>query len=200
MIWITTLILLTLVVTCTDGFPGGAGGCGPYPSIGAPHFDTSNGKIVTELPFATGPKALSLIVGGSPHAISGTTTVKVGAITDMNIIGTGIKGVLFRLSAIPDVNLSGVPVPGAGAAIASACTLPLIGITHTNNIEKTSIGGTVQFKQATNITVDLTVVFSNNATTSQYTGGKFYIRVCKQRRCNWFTWLFCGCRPRCVFV
>jgi hypothetical protein len=195
--WVTKLFVFTLVVAYANGFPSGAGGCGPYPSLASKHYDTSNGKIVTELPFSP---AVSISSGDLLLPLGGTIYVAAGETMNMNINGTGIKGVLFRLSAIPDVNLSGVPVPGVGAAIASACSLPLVGITHKDNLDKTSIGGTLKFKEAANITVDLTVVFANNATASDYTGGKFYIRVCKRRRCNWFTWLFKGCRPRCVFA
>jgi hypothetical protein len=91
-----------------------------------------------------------------------------------------MKGILFRVEAPFGVDLdSGVTGTGSGLQLATVCDLAtenVVGITHTSAAAKKTVQGTIGTIQIVdNVMVDVTVVFSNNATSSFYAHSQYLV-------------------------
>lgn len=174
-------LLVLLVSSQVDAFPGGAGGCeGGMAAVGGFHLDTSNNRPV--VPGTLSDGAIAVTVGGTTLNANTTVDLPVGQDLPIAVLAEDIPylGVLVRLQAPSGVDTTGALVPGANTQIAAVCAAPVQGITHTNNSQKTMAMGMIRFdEQVLGATLDVTVVFINGDAGSAfvYTGFQVNFRA-----------------------
>lgn len=158
-----------------SAYPNGAGGCsGGKAAVGAPHLDTSNGKVVEEVPFADSGVIFEI---NSQEVHPNVETSIYSGLYNFSVTGGPFKGALIRVEQGDGTSLSFAPI--SPAQFATACVAPAHGVTHTDNSEKTVLSGLFQTSSTKNVTVDLTVVFANNITVSRYTYQNYTLTVTK---------------------
>jgi hypothetical protein len=132
-------------------------------------------------------KPVNFKVGDTVVAEGGSFTVKAQQDTEIKVVGingnVGIKGVLFRLSAGSDYDttgsiLTGAILPGESTKSAGACKLPVVGVTHIAANDKPEVSAILKLpNKVGKINLDVTAVFFNSDTVSQYTNATFTIDV-----------------------
>lgn len=178
LLFITTL-LCVIVARYVEAFPSGAGACpGGMAAVGGSHLSTAKGKKVLSRSFAA--KKISISIGGVSVAEGKTISIAAGkthAIMD---------GILIRVQAPTGFSTKGVLTPGIGTQTAKVCPYPVVGLTHLsdddneksqNEVESVeeddSFTGNIRFKKATKgVIFDLTVVFKNSKTISEFAYGQ----------------------------
>jgi hypothetical protein len=174
--WIFEQHILLSPVT---GFPDGAGGCeGGVAAAGGSHLDSSKTILAATL-FEGG---IAVFVGDTQLEPSRTDEFPIGQDLPIQVVAQAVsgdpvafKGVLIRVEA-PD----GVPdafnaiIAAENTQQASVCEAPVGGITHFNRDEKTVASGTIRFdEEVLGVTLDISVVFLNEATASAYAYTRF---------------------------
>jgi len=147
-----------------DAFPSGAGGCdGPgVPAVGGLHTDESNGRPVVQSTLADG--AIEVTIGDLTLNPDSVNEIPVGEdlLIAVEALDIGYLGVLMRLQ-VDGIDTEGALLPGANTQDASVCTAPVVGITHTDNEEKTLSTGTLRVDESfSGGVLDVTVVFINS--------------------------------------
>jgi hypothetical protein len=194
-----SLIVFALLLAFVEGYSTGAAGCGKSPSVAGEHVDTKKGKRkVFSLKWTD--RALNLTVDGVTIKPNSTINLVAGKVLEIKLVGKKIKGSLFRLSGTPiTYNFTESLTTGIQTKIATNCKSYPGGLTHFSSAEKVALSGSMKFDEPLNINLDMTVVFMNNSTRSEYTYGQFKFRVCKKTTCSFLGGLF-GCRPKCVYL
>ena len=150
-----------------DAFPDGAGGCmGGMAAVEGLHLDTSNNRPVVGGTLADG--AIRVTVGDLLLDVNTVNELPVGQDLLVGVEADDIMflGVLVRLQAPDGVDTTGALIPGANVGPASACSSPIVGITHMNRDPKTMATGTLRFdEEIEGITLDVTIVFLNGKCT-----------------------------------
>jgi len=153
---------------------GGAAGCGApgVPAVGDPqHFDATDlvsGGALSE-------KGVVVTIGGVEVVDGLVLPVNVDLPWTVTANGAPMRGVLFRAEVVdgPDTivmldTTSDLLQPTA----MGVCIDPVQGITHNTNVDKTEAVGTINLMTAldevSSVAVDVTVVFVNNATISDF--------------------------------
>jgi len=182
------LLLLSVLLnrsSKTLAFPNGAGGCeGGDAAVGGAHTDDASKQTLT------GPihsNSYEVSINGQRLIPGRTFTIQPGVDNDITVTATDkrvFRGFLMRLEGPDWLDLSGSLVPKSeDAQIASACLLPVVGITHTDSEAKSKIVGTLRVEEEVgSITLDVTVVLRNNPNLSRYYYTGFDIAVQSQRR------------------
>lgn len=164
------LTALFLLLNSVAGFPGGAGGCGGgSAAVAGFHLSDGNDRPVVPGTLLDGVIRVSIegieLTPGSPVDVPTNKdliiTVEAGDIAYL--------GLLIRLEAPAGVDTDGALVEGANTQVTATCSAPIVGITHTNNEEKTMSTGTIRFDEGVDgVQLDVTVVFLNNDNGSAY--------------------------------
>ena len=146
-----------------DAFPSGAGGCmGGMAAVEGFHLDMSNGRPVVGGTLADG--AIRVTVGDVLLDVDTVNEIPIGQDLLVGVEADDISflGVLVRLQAPDGVDTTSALIPEANVGPASVCVPPVVGITHTNDDEKTMATGTLRFdEEIDGITLDVTIVFLN---------------------------------------
>jgi len=163
-------LLLVAAISGVNAFPYQAGSCAP----GKEAILTPQLSHATKIQVGTGPlsdKGLVVLLNGMPLADSGTN-VSVGTTHKIMInstSGDAFRGFLLRLDGngnYMDADLALNPIAGDELVQVSTTCVDVYsvgGITHTSNIDKTVIVGTLKLDgTAQGMTLDITVVISNN--------------------------------------
>ena len=176
------VVIASLLQMVVDGFSTGAAGCGPAPSVSGVHLQASATKTVANYQWSTSLKPVNFKVGDTVVAEGGSFTVKALQNTEIKVVGingnAGIKGVLFRLSAGSEYDLTGAILPGESTKSAGACKSPIVGVTHIAANDKPEVSAILKLpNKVGQIKLDVTAVFFNSDTVSQYTNATFTIDV-----------------------
>lgn len=162
------ILLATLIAAIIHhalAFPTGAGGCGgpDVAAVGGQHLDNSLGRpvISTDLQQA----AVTVSVGNIVLDPGAVNDLPLGQDLLIGVEAQGLPylGVLARLQLPDGVNTDGALIPEANTQLADACTAPVVGITHTDNMEKSLATGMLRFDEpfeGGNLSV--TIVFVNS--------------------------------------
>jgi hypothetical protein len=161
---INTVFVTTALFSSAQAFSTGAGGCdGGGAAVRGFHLTAS--KTIATGSLADGGVGLYL-----EGALLNPTTVTNFTASNLNILslnGTSdYRGLLVRLSS--DVNASTVLLEITDdLKEADVCTAPVSGLTHSNGDLKNNQAMSL-FLAEGNLTLDVTIVFANNATNSIY--------------------------------
>jgi hypothetical protein len=177
-----------IILPVANGFSSGAGGCGPAPSIGFPHTNTivptdNSTRPVTIYPFNSSERAVTITISSRIIQPDTTVTLKVNRNYAIKLSGYPFKGFLFRLAVAntSSYNLSEAITPFLDfGQVPAVCTgsSKVTGITHTSNSLKNDVTGFLYFEKPIDVVnLDVTVVFLNNNTGSEYSSAKFNITV-----------------------
>jgi hypothetical protein len=142
------------------------------------HLDNSNGRLVVEGSLDEG--GLEFQLNGMTMEPNTPTEVLVDTEYVASIVATGdtfFRGALIRLEGV-DGNFDFEEEENS--QIASVCSPPVVGVTHTDNDEKTILSGRVTFDATGDATFDVTAVFSNNADESVYYYTGFSLTVVEE--------------------
>jgi hypothetical protein len=159
-IWniVTTASLLCIVVT--DAYSTGAGQCiGGTAAVGAPHMTS------TAVSGTLQDGAFSITIGDQTSSPAPQVTTNTDTIITISISSSSpqFRGALIRASSPDGVEFTLEPV-GDTAQAAPVCTDPgVLGVTHTSNALKSEFSGTLNAATAGTITLDITVVRSQNS-------------------------------------
>lgn len=172
-------------IPITNAFSTGAGGCpGGIAAVGGLHLSTDSDRPVD---------SNTLINAGISVTINQTTLVDDDntIVTEypsnenliISIFGTQIPylGFLIRVQ-LPDNEVGADLIQPYNddmtSQIAEACASPAQGITHRNNSAKLLTSGLIYFdKPYTNITIDITVVFTNGLPASIFAYSGYSINI-----------------------
>ena len=157
--------LIATLASTAHAFSTGAGGCaGGVPAVAGLHIrdDQTTGSL------ADGGVTIS--VGGTELAAG--ATVDATAMEEVTITATAtgspFKGILVRLES-GATDMSGVLTSSSALlSDAAACSAPVAGITHTSSEPKTSADVTMLADAAMEVSMDVTVVMDNSATSEYY--------------------------------
>jgi hypothetical protein len=156
-----TALLFVLSSFTADAYSTGAGQCiGGMAAVGAPHM---TGTAVTG-PLSDG--SLVVAVNNRVYDVSEINNFYVETGTDYTILiqaqDGSFRGALIRASS-PD-GAEFTLEPGVNGANAMACTEDgVLGVTHMSSDLKTELGATLNIAVAGTITLDVTVVQSQNS-------------------------------------
>ena len=160
-------LLLLALSGGSHAFPTGAGGCDSGNALGPPHFDAT--ALVSDGTLQD--KGVEVTVNGID--LLGVPAFPVGEDLPWVVLATAapMKGILLRAAALD----------GSDAAVGSltttnflyqpasgVCLAPTDGITHKTSADKTIAQGTIRFDVPADVQLDVTVVFANNATVSDF--------------------------------
>jgi hypothetical protein len=177
------LILLTLV-PAGYSFPAGAGACfRGDPNVRFSHV--SNLGQPAGRPIVSGSLAeggLQVLLGGVPLSTTSTNFFNVGEDYSLKVVGDdSYRGILIRLEAPAGVDTTAsLIVEEEDSNLLyepSICTEPSQGITHSTNVLKNNIGGTVRVDELTNVGIGVTIVVANNRTTAIHYFSQFQLEV-----------------------
>jgi hypothetical protein len=164
-------------------FPDGAGGCASIFTNkvgavgGSSHVDTSNGKNVTAVTPAVAQLKTQIDGVQRPEAPLPITAGKTYTLSFESPV-IQYKGLLLRMAPF---DIPGAPVTAgadatgaftafpAGYKAATVCTGTVAGLTHTDASLKRSMTTTFQLNNPGTYTLEVNVVFANNATLSLFT-------------------------------
>ena len=176
--FLVPFLLLLFIDRETDASSTGAASCADgKAAVDGIHLDTTDGRAVRSGTLAE----FSVVVQ------IGTTILDVSVVNDFPVgqdlqisVSTPLelpyKGVLVRLEAPTGVNTAAALLPGTNTAIASACGVPIVGITHTNNSLKSTSTGTIRFDtEVLGVVLGITVVTINDIVLSVYSYSEFKV-------------------------
>lgn len=161
----------SLYVEC---YPSGAGGCkGGKAAVGGTHKFKLIGSVAKK---TLAEKKVKISVGGVSVLEGKTVSVAAGKSHTIKVNGTDMKGILVRVKAKNGVSTKSVLTPGSLTQAAKVCASPVVGITHKSNDKQKSYTGTIKFQKATSgVILDITVVFINSLTKSEYAYGQLKV-------------------------
>jgi hypothetical protein len=179
-LWSVTSLLFHVNPVLVTGLPVGASQCPRgIPAVGGCHL-TKDEIVTSSLMNSTAE--LQLLLNGQPLSATSPTDVKIGVDHTLELIGASpFRGFLFRLGAAA----GGIDTTGSlllveddaadDAAMVQVADTVCVqgedvgGLTHTNSVDKTSIKGLLRIDEvAENLTLDVTVVISNEGSVSDY--------------------------------
>jgi len=172
---VATPLLLLLLPSGTNAFPGGAGSCvGGGPAVGGLHLLR---PVVDETSFLA--RGIDILIGGTMVSPGQTFGVIQGSSLEVEIVATvnQFQGALIRLEPLQGQSVIGGLTPGVNAQDTMICADPVEGITHINSELKTLFTGTLQIDEPGQTRLDITVVEMNSADTSIYMYGGFNLVV-----------------------
>jgi hypothetical protein len=186
--------IATLLLPSVGGFATGAQGCGANgPAVGGAHLGLDDNRLVSVKPWSS---ADTLKIDGALMVKGANTLATRPKLLRADV--AQFKGILIRLSYKADPNSTAYEysiIPNtAGIATAKVCVAPVVGITHTSNNIKQVAEGKLNITSPGVYTVDITVVFNNNQTTSEYTHQGYEIDVQCPTICkpgSFFANIFC---------
>jgi Reeler domain len=148
------------IVVVTDAYSTGAGQCiGGTAAVGAPHMTS------TAVSGTLQDGAFSITIGDQTSSPAPQVTTNTDTIITISISSSSpqFRGALIRASSPDGVEFTLEPV-GDTAQAAPVCTDPgVLGVTHTSNALKSEFSGTLNAATAGTITLDITVVRSQNS-------------------------------------
>jgi hypothetical protein len=167
------LILLTII---PEGFsfPGGAGAC--FQGVSNVQFShvsnlgqPAGRPVVSGSPLAEG--GLQVLLGGVTLSTDSTNFFTIGEDYTLKVVGEeSYKGILIQLNAGAGVDTTAALVVEEEDRDllneANICTAPSQGITHSSNVLKNNIGGTVRLDELTDVSIGVTIVVANNSTAA----------------------------------
>jgi hypothetical protein len=109
-----------------------------------------------------------------------TFSFPVGEDLDIRVVGEvfDYRGILIRLEADQGVDTSGALIPTTdGTQAANVCSDPVQGITHRNSVLKNNQGGIIRLDEPTSLSLDVTIVVSNNNTNSRFYYSRFLLEA-----------------------
>jgi len=155
------------------GFPGGAGGCdGGGPAVNGSHLTRPETINAT---FAE--RGIEVFIEGNPVTPGETYGLQAGNSIEVEIVAAQnqFRGALIRLEPLAGQDVIGGLTPGTNASPAEICEAPVVGISHFDNLLKSSFSGTLQVDEPGETSLDITVVEINSAASSIYMYGGFNI-------------------------
>jgi hypothetical protein len=169
MIKFLRVMLVSGFLASAKAFSTGAGGCaGGGPAVGGLHLS----KTAVTGSFTTG--GLSLLVNGKKITNGGTVTININSLYSLMVDrGTKkYKGILYRLApvgTVPKTAYQFTPVPGnVNTEVASACSSPVVGVTHSNAILKNKVPANLKVTKVATFTLGITIVVVNSGGKSEY--------------------------------
>jgi hypothetical protein len=171
---------MTIFLSSVYAYPNGAGGCaGGKAAAEGYHLATVAGKKV--FPKTLGAKGVKFTIGNVTIAAGSSGVASYGKIVSINITGSNMKGILIRVQAPNGVSSSNALVPGPGLQKCQYCTAGIGSATHKVAKLNNWFGSTIKFINATKpVIFDITVVFSNNATISEFAYGRVLVNFTKK--------------------
>jgi hypothetical protein len=174
------LAIVGVLVTGTQSFSTGAGGCkGGVAAVEGLHLS----RAAT----TTG----SLELGGVTLSSNGVAVANGGAVTanvntavtlSVDVAGTTtrqFKGILYRLERQSGTaSTTGFLTPAnSDTQAAGACSQPIVGVTHSSSALKSRAQAVLNVKEVASFFLDITVVFANVASTSEYYFTRFSVNI-----------------------
>ena len=178
----TTLALL-LLSKATNGLSTGAASCsGGEAAVGAQHF---SGEVTTGS-LSDSPTGLKVLLDGKPLSETEPTDFSIGREYALNVQGNdAFLGFLLRLGSgennADTTDALYVAPENSVVQIASAVCVNgegVGGLTHTNNLPKTGVAGTLQMDEVdTSMHLDVTVVIRNRNGVSTYYYSRYMLNA-----------------------
>lgn len=172
------LLAIVLVISrplSATAFPYFAGGCrGDGPAVGAPHLDANviqsssipeSGTVITVDGLALDSETVLTLQPGTDYLLEARDEDQ------------RMRGILMRLAADDGVATDGALLPDKRTQFANVCQSPIIGLTHTRNNNKKTMSGWLRLDQATNVTLDISIVYRNDADLSWFSYSQFRLLV-----------------------
>ena len=158
------------VFTTVQAFSTGAGQClvGQV-SVGSPHLPDTQGDNGTLAGIA-----IEFLVDGTvvpDPSVPFALTPGLDHAVVLKATGKPLRGFLVAVSSPNDASLdltSAIAPDTATGQIAGTCATPVVGITHKDNTDKTSVSGILRVDSAADLVLDITVVLQNSNGISSF--------------------------------
>jgi hypothetical protein len=178
----TAVAVLVLISYVVESFPNGAGGCmGGAAAVGGLHLDYGPGSD-SGRPGGNGTlEEAEITVAINGLLLDPNTTATFDSFTDLTwtVESSQIpyRGILVRVQAPDDLLFTNMGTE-TDLKVATACVENnVIGVTHVNNTFKSVSTGALRFDGQGSATIDVTIVFQNDAALSLYAYSGYQVNI-----------------------